>query len=317
MFIPFYTGKVIDILGEEYQPNCFMSAIFFMGLLSLGRGLDITSVCRHQTNEPISDNVNILLCSLIKSVSILYLMLSLSWKLTLVTFFEAPLIAITQKIYNTHYEVMSLGMQFLMLYYGRQLIRSGHMRKHSLKYYYTGVSGIIDFPEFTAVGLVDDEQFILSSGVSAAEVSLISSHVSFYRFLPQWSNNHLAKKMDKNMDVKIGELLPNEDRTFQKTSAITVTPDEWKNKFICVVKHQGKTANEIRTNSAVILLMVIGVAGFKVYQKKKKLGRCAIDSSVVVHSVDGEVLPRKLKGKTKGGLSWDLNWVVLCIYGKD
>ncbi|KAL0167299.1 hypothetical protein M9458_039143, partial [Cirrhinus mrigala] len=88
--------------------------------------------------------------------------------------------------------------------------------------------------------------------VSAAEVSLISCHVSCYRFLPQWSNNHLAKKkrkMDKNMDVKIGEL-PNENGTFQKTSAITVTPDEWKNnKFICVVKHQGKTANEIRTNS--------------------------------------------------------------------
>ncbi|XP_050983874.1 DLA class I histocompatibility antigen, A9/A9 alpha chain-like [Labeo rohita] len=91
-------------------------------------------------------------------------------------------------------------------------------------------------------------------------------------------------------DVKIRELLPNADGTFQKTSTITVTPDEWKNnKFICVVKHQGKnkTANEIRTNggdsvsigiivgavvAAVILLMVIGIAGFKVYQKKKKLG---------------------------------------------
>ncbi|XP_030648403.1 HLA class I histocompatibility antigen, Cw-2 alpha chain-like, partial [Chanos chanos] len=31
---------------------------------------------------------------------------------------------------------------------------------HSLKYFYTAVSGNIDFPEFTAVGLVDDEQFM-------------------------------------------------------------------------------------------------------------------------------------------------------------
>uniref|UniRef100_A0A673K3K1 MHC class I-like antigen recognition-like domain-containing protein n=1 Tax=Sinocyclocheilus rhinocerous TaxID=307959 RepID=A0A673K3K1_9TELE len=32
-------------------------------------------------------------------------------------------------------------------------------RTHSLRYFYTGVSGDIDFPEFTSVGLVDDEQF--------------------------------------------------------------------------------------------------------------------------------------------------------------
>uniref|UniRef100_A0A671PAF3 MHC class I-like antigen recognition-like domain-containing protein n=1 Tax=Sinocyclocheilus anshuiensis TaxID=1608454 RepID=A0A671PAF3_9TELE len=31
---------------------------------------------------------------------------------------------------------------------------------HSLRYFYTGVSGDIDFPEFTAVGLVDEGQFI-------------------------------------------------------------------------------------------------------------------------------------------------------------
>lgn len=36
MFIPFYTGKVIDILGGQYQPNEFFIALFFMGLFSLG-----------------------------------------------------------------------------------------------------------------------------------------------------------------------------------------------------------------------------------------------------------------------------------------
>lgn len=37
MFIPFYTGRVIDILGSHYQPNEFLSALLFMGLYSLGR----------------------------------------------------------------------------------------------------------------------------------------------------------------------------------------------------------------------------------------------------------------------------------------
>uniref|UniRef100_A0A9J7ZWN0 Uncharacterized protein n=1 Tax=Cyprinus carpio carpio TaxID=630221 RepID=A0A9J7ZWN0_CYPCA len=243
MCIPFYTGKVIDILGEQYQPNSFMSAIFLMGLLSLGSSLssglrgglfmctlsslnkrvrlmlfnalvkqeigffedkktgDLTSRLSTDTklmSQSVAMNVNILLRSLIKSVGVLYLMLSLSWKLTLLTFIEAPLIAITQKIYNTHYEqlskevqdsvaranetageavagvrtvrsfhmehgeacrygdrladthnlrtrrdtvravyllvrrVMSLGIQVLIMYYGRQLIKSGCMSTGNL-----------------------------------------------------------------------------------------------------------------------------------------------------------------------------------------
>ncbi|KAM6904292.1 antigen peptide transporter 2a [Lycodopsis pacificus] len=39
MFIPFYTGRVIDILGTQYQPNEFVSALLFMGLYSLGSSL--------------------------------------------------------------------------------------------------------------------------------------------------------------------------------------------------------------------------------------------------------------------------------------
>lgn len=31
---------------------------------------------------------------------------------------------------------------------------------HTLQYFYTGVSGGINFPEFTAVGLVDNDQFM-------------------------------------------------------------------------------------------------------------------------------------------------------------
>ncbi|XP_058608581.1 major histocompatibility complex class I-related gene protein-like [Onychostoma macrolepis] len=69
-------------------------------------------------------------------------------------------------------------------------------------------------------------------------------------------------------DVEVGELLPNEDGTFQKRSTITVTPEEWKNnKFSCVVEHQGKsvTEDEIRTNNGdsvpigIIICAVVAV----------------------------------------------------------
>uniref|UniRef100_A0AAQ6IFW6 Transporter associated with antigen processing, subunit type a n=1 Tax=Anabas testudineus TaxID=64144 RepID=A0AAQ6IFW6_ANATE len=37
MFIPFYTGRVIDILGGQYQQSEFLYALLFMGLYSVGR----------------------------------------------------------------------------------------------------------------------------------------------------------------------------------------------------------------------------------------------------------------------------------------
>ncbi|XP_035284118.1 antigen peptide transporter 2a isoform X1 [Anguilla anguilla] len=243
MFIPFYTGKVIDILGSHYQPSSFVAAIFYMGLFSVGSSLsaglrgglfmcsisrlnkrvrvmlfqalvrqeigffevtktgDLTSRLSTDTtlmSQSVAMNVNILLRSLIKTVGVLFLMVSLSWKLTLVTFIEVPLIAVSQKIYNTNYEklskdvqdsiarandvagecvagirtvrsfnterceahryddrlmdthnlktrrdtvravyllvrrLVSLGIQFLMLYYGRQLIRGGTMSTGNL-----------------------------------------------------------------------------------------------------------------------------------------------------------------------------------------
>ncbi|XP_029023597.1 antigen peptide transporter 2a [Betta splendens] len=39
MFIPFYTGRVIDILGGRFQQSDFLSALVFMGLFSLGSSL--------------------------------------------------------------------------------------------------------------------------------------------------------------------------------------------------------------------------------------------------------------------------------------
>ncbi|XP_051948606.1 class I histocompatibility antigen, F10 alpha chain-like isoform X2 [Xyrauchen texanus] len=53
-------------------------------------------------------------------------------------------------------------------------------------------------------------------------------------------------------DVELGELLPNEDGTFQKTSTLTVTPYELKtNKYSCVVEHQSKTFMEHLTEDEI------------------------------------------------------------------
>ncbi|XP_016389270.1 major histocompatibility complex class I-related gene protein-like isoform X1 [Sinocyclocheilus rhinocerous] len=116
-----------------------------------------------------------------------------------------------------------------------------------------------------------------SSPVTCHATGFYPSGVTF-----SWMKNG----QDHDEDVDLGELLPNEDGTFQKTSTLNVKPEELKkNKFSCVVEHQGKTktANEIMTNTgesvpigiivgalaAVVLLVVIGVAGYMVYQKKK------------------------------------------------
>ncbi|XP_029369822.1 antigen peptide transporter 2a [Echeneis naucrates] len=44
MFIPFYTGRVIDILGGQYQQSEFTSALLFMGLYSVGSS--VSAGCR-------------------------------------------------------------------------------------------------------------------------------------------------------------------------------------------------------------------------------------------------------------------------------
>ncbi|XP_016117577.1 BOLA class I histocompatibility antigen, alpha chain BL3-7-like isoform X2 [Sinocyclocheilus grahami] len=119
-----------------------------------------------------------------------------------------------------------------------------------------------------------------SSSVSCHATGFYPSGVTI-----SWMRNG----QDHIEDVVLGQLIPNEDGTFQVTSTITVTPDELKNnKFSCVVEHQGKTISsiltedKIKTNYAsvpigiilgaaagVLLLIVSGVAGYKVYQKKK------------------------------------------------
>nr|NP_001070109.1 major histocompatibility complex class I UHA precursor [Danio rerio]AAI24258.1 Zgc:153138 [Danio rerio]AAI64146.1 Zgc:153138 protein [Danio rerio] len=86
---------------------------------------------------------------------------------------------------------------------------------------------------------------------------------------------------DHDEDVDLGELLPNEDGTFQKASTLKVNSDELKNnKFTCVVEHQGEIETRAIEDSvsvgliagvavAVLLVIVIAVAGFMMYRKKK------------------------------------------------
>uniref|UniRef100_A0A671SFU8 Ig-like domain-containing protein n=1 Tax=Sinocyclocheilus anshuiensis TaxID=1608454 RepID=A0A671SFU8_9TELE len=60
---------------------------------------------------------------------------------------------------------------------------------------------------------------------------------------------------DHDEDVDLGELLPNEDGTFQKTSILNVPQDDWKkHQYVCVVEHETGTIrkilreNEIKSN---------------------------------------------------------------------
>ncbi|XP_028821907.1 antigen peptide transporter 2-like [Denticeps clupeoides] len=156
MFIPFYTGKVIDILQSQYQWNEFLVAIVFMGLFSLGSSFsagsrgglfmcaiarftkrikvqlfgalvrqeigffdttktgDITSRLTIDTNlmgRAVALNVNVLVRTFIRTLGMLSLMLSLSWKLTVLTLMEMPLTGLAQNMYDTYYQKLSKEVQ--------------------------------------------------------------------------------------------------------------------------------------------------------------------------------------------------------------
>uniref|UniRef100_A0AAY5ENH6 Transporter associated with antigen processing, subunit type a n=1 Tax=Electrophorus electricus TaxID=8005 RepID=A0AAY5ENH6_ELEEL len=156
MFIPLYTGKLIDILRVDYHWEEFRAAIIFMTLYSFGSSFsagcrgglfmcaigsficrvklqlfsslvkqeigffettktgDITSRLSTDTTlmaRAVALNVNILLRTLIKILGMLYLMFSLSWKLTLLVLMETPLTGLLQNIYDTHYQRLSKEVQ--------------------------------------------------------------------------------------------------------------------------------------------------------------------------------------------------------------
>ncbi|KAM9419667.1 antigen peptide transporter 2-like isoform 2-T2 [Salvelinus alpinus] len=156
MFIPFYTGKVIDILGTQYKWNNFLTAIILMGLYSLGSSFsagcrgglfmcainsftcrmkvklfgalvkqeigffetiktgDITSRLSTDTTlmgRAVALNVNVLLRTLIKTLGMLSLMMSLSWKLTLLMLMETPITGLLQSVHDNYYQRLSKEVQ--------------------------------------------------------------------------------------------------------------------------------------------------------------------------------------------------------------
>ncbi|XP_066469291.1 ATP-dependent translocase ABCB1-like [Tiliqua scincoides] len=145
-FIPYYMGRVIDILGTKYNSDDFSFAIILMGLVSLGsstfagcrgglfmftlsrmniriRNLlfsslvqqdlaffqevktgDLTSRLSKDTtmmSRSVPANTNIFLRSLIKALGLYGFMFGLSWRLTLLTLVETPLMMAAQKFYDT------------------------------------------------------------------------------------------------------------------------------------------------------------------------------------------------------------------------
>ncbi|KAL2080178.1 hypothetical protein ACEWY4_023971 [Coilia grayii] len=156
MFIPFYTGQVIDILKSQYQWNDFLTAILFMGFFSLGSsfsagcrgGLFMCAInsftcrvrvklfrslvsqeigfyettktgdlsCRLSTDtnlmaRAVALNVNVLLRTFIKTLGMLSLMVSLSWKLTVLMLMETPITGLLQNIYDTFYQKLVQEVQ--------------------------------------------------------------------------------------------------------------------------------------------------------------------------------------------------------------
>ncbi|XP_070995127.1 class I histocompatibility antigen, F10 alpha chain-like [Oncorhynchus clarkii lewisi] len=107
---------------------------------------------------------------------------------------------------------------------------------------------------------------------------------------------------EQHEDVENGETLPNDDGTFQKSTHLTVTPEEWKNnKYQCVVQVTGikedfikvLTEFEIQTNwgdptpniipiiggVVALLLVVVVVVGVVIWKKKSKKGFVPASSS--------------------------------------
>lgn len=149
MSIPYYLGRMIDILSNHYKEAEFLAAIFYMAVLTISSaiavglrgGLFIFSLFRltrrlrvllfrafikqdvaffetTKTGEissrlsndtalvsrSIAGNVNITLRTLIKCMGYYFFMFSLSWRLTLLSLLNMPLISIVQRVYDKYHQ---------------------------------------------------------------------------------------------------------------------------------------------------------------------------------------------------------------------
>nr|XP_020634429.1 antigen peptide transporter 2 [Pogona vitticeps] len=154
--IPYYMGRLIDLLNTKYDSDAFFWAIFFVAVFSLGsslsagcrgglfmltisrmiirmRGLLFSSLVRQDmaffqevktgdlTSRLSTDttmmsrsvplNANVFLRSLIKVVGLYGFMVSVSWRLTLLTLIETPLMLAVQKFYDVRHKALLKAIQ--------------------------------------------------------------------------------------------------------------------------------------------------------------------------------------------------------------
>uniref|UniRef100_A0ABM5FDE3 Antigen peptide transporter 2 n=1 Tax=Pogona vitticeps TaxID=103695 RepID=A0ABM5FDE3_9SAUR len=154
--IPYYMGRLIDLLNTKYNSDAFFWAIFFVAVFSLGsslsagcrgglfmltisrmiirmRGLlfsslvqqdmaffqevktgDLTSRLSTDTtmmSRSVPLNANVFLRSLIKVVGLYGFMVSVSWRLTLLTLIETPLMLAVQKFYDVRHKALLKAIQ--------------------------------------------------------------------------------------------------------------------------------------------------------------------------------------------------------------
>ncbi|KAG7457582.1 hypothetical protein MATL_G00228650 [Megalops atlanticus] len=107
---------------------------------------------------------------------------------------------------------------------------------------------------------------------------------------------------DLHEGVELGEMLPNEDGTFQITSHLRVKPEDWKkDTYTCTVQHSSLERNivkrvcveEIRTNqvpdglplvaiiggAVAVLLPLVAAIGFFIWRKKGRVSNAASQNS--------------------------------------
>lgn len=139
------------------------------------------------------------------------------------------------------------------------------------------------------------EVFLLQKDPSSP---VLCQATGFYpsNIMMTWQKN----KEDHHEDVEVSTTLPNADGTFQKTTTLSVKPEEWKNNkeaYRCVVQHVGAakdivvTVKDIRTNpgsdntiaiivgclAAVVVLAAI--VGLILWKRSNGYGRASTKDS--------------------------------------
>ncbi|XP_015259918.1 PREDICTED: antigen peptide transporter 2-like, partial [Cyprinodon variegatus] len=94
--------------------------------------------------ETVGLNVNVLLRTFMKTMGMIFLMMSLSWKLTLLVLMETPITGLIQNIYDTHYQRLSRALQDSMAHatdavnevvFSIRLVRSFRTEQHETSRY--------------------------------------------------------------------------------------------------------------------------------------------------------------------------------------